>query len=190
MNASQLQVVTFLNLTLTKNATNQTIRTTGHGPVEAQFTTQWTAGSVISVITLAFGLLGNSVLLFLFVKDQTLRTPFNVYLMNLLLANMLAMLLVYPLNIIDTLYSAWFLGDRVCTFYLYGTFAIQAGVFNAHQLIAVNRLWTVCQESFEIGLKNSNILKDTLVPIQKVGQFNQIYFWHKLIGRFVNTRAV
>ena len=92
----------------------------------------WTVGSIISIITAAIGISGNGVLLLVFAADARIRAPFNSHLINLLIANVLTMILVYPQNLFRTSHPAWFLGEPVCPFYLHGKFVIQAGVFNGH----------------------------------------------------------
>ncbi|OQV23104.1 hypothetical protein BV898_03149 [Hypsibius exemplaris] len=104
----------------------------------------WTVTSVLSLVTFIFGILSNGILLLLFAKDRTLLTPFNVYLINLLIANLSCVLTQYPFDIVNNLYAfQWYLGERVCTLYLYGSFVLNSAIFNAHQLIAINRVWAV-----------------------------------------------
>jgi hypothetical protein len=108
---------------------------------KTQLTSKWTIAPIFSLITLVLGFFGNGSLLIAFAKDPSLRTPFSIYLINLLIANLICIILEYPLDIVANLYSGWFLGEKACTAYLYGSFVIQAAVFNAHQLIALNRMW-------------------------------------------------
>jgi hypothetical protein len=105
---------------------------------------KWTIMPVFSLLVFVFGCINNGGLLLLFVQDSSLRTPFNIYLINLLMANLACTLVVYPMDIINNLYSfAWFMGDTACTVYLYGCYVLEAGISTAHQLIAINRIWAV-----------------------------------------------
>jgi hypothetical protein len=101
----------------------------------------WSVAPLFLLIISVLGFFGNGSLLIAFAKDPSLRTPFSIYLINLLVANLICIILEYPLDIVANLYSGWFLGEKACTAYLYGSFVIQAAVFNAHQLIALNRMW-------------------------------------------------
>ncbi|OWA49810.1 hypothetical protein BV898_14345 [Hypsibius exemplaris] len=111
--------------------------------VDTNSTVSWTVASVFSIVTFTIGLLGNAVLLLLFIADRALRAqPFNVYLVNLLLANLGVILIQYPMDIITNLHSSqWVLGEPACTAYMYAVFILEAASENAHQLIALNRIW-------------------------------------------------
>jgi hypothetical protein len=48
------------------------------------------------------------------------------------------------MDIITNLYSFnWFMGESACTLYLYACNVLQGVILNAHQLIAINRIWAV-----------------------------------------------
>ena len=105
---------------------------------------QWNALSAFTLMLLITGTLGNGDLLLLFLKDRTLRTPFNVYLINLLTANFVCVIFLYPMDLMANLHSShWLLGDRACSLYIYTTYVIEAGIFHSHALIAVNRTWAL-----------------------------------------------
>lgn len=88
--------------------------------------------------------------LLLFTRNARLRTGFNVYLINLLAANVLTALILYPADTAYQLYSKWYMGDEVCTFYLYGNAVIMGGSLLSHALIAINRIWAM---TFPISYK-------------------------------------
>jgi 7 transmembrane receptor (rhodopsin family) len=107
-------------------------------------TATWSVMSAFSLLICICGAIGNGTLLFLFVKDHTLRTPFNIYLINLLIANMSCIVIQYQIDIIINLYSfTWFMGESACTLYLYACTILEGIIPNAHQLIAINRIWAV-----------------------------------------------
>ncbi|GAV06885.1 hypothetical protein RvY_16796-2 [Ramazzottius varieornatus] len=81
--------------------------------------------------------------LYLFLRDLTLITPFTVSLLNLLVANLLLCLLFYPFFLIEQLYLTWPIGNSSCTLYQYGAWVIAGALCNTHALIALNRLWAV-----------------------------------------------
>lgn len=102
----------------------------------------WTVMPIFSIITFILGLIGNGIVLLLFAVDATLRTPFNCYLISLLIANLCLVIMQYSMDIVSNLYQQqWFLGDAACTVYLYAEYVIQGAMFNSHQLIALNRVW-------------------------------------------------
>ncbi|OWA51130.1 hypothetical protein BV898_15627 [Hypsibius exemplaris] len=123
-----------MNLSTTPNSTHSSNETVA--PVA-----NWTIVPVFTLVTFILGLFGNGSLLFLFFMKRPLRTPFNIYLINLLFSNCAWTLIQYPLDLVSNLYSEWYLGESACTLYLYGTGILQAAVLNAHQLIAINRVW-------------------------------------------------
>lgn len=104
----------------------------------------WTTWAICSMITCASGFLTNAGLLLLFARRRTLRTPFNIYLMNLLFANLIYVVIAYPMEISSSLHATkWRLGVSACTVYLYSFSVLQAAIFHSHLLITVNRLWAV-----------------------------------------------
>ena len=104
----------------------------------------WTALSAFTLVTFITGTLGNGCLLLLFLKERILRTPFNVYLINLLIANFICVIILYPMDLMANLHSSqWLLGDRACTLANYSTYVVAAGMFHSHMLIAVNRTWAL-----------------------------------------------
>ena len=126
-----------------KNMTLRYSNTTANNNTD--FTTaNWTVEFYFVLATFVTGTLSNGGLLFLFLKDRTLRTPFNVYLINLTVANFASVVTLYPLELLATIHSPRMLmSDGACTFELYIAYVVAAVVFNSHALIALNRTWTV-----------------------------------------------
>ena len=85
----------------------------------------------------------NGSLLYLFVRVPSLLTPFTIYIVNLLCANFLTTILFYTMELINELYSTWWMGYAMCTFYQYISWIFTDAMCNAHVLIALNRLWAV-----------------------------------------------
>lgn len=103
----------------------------------------WNLAPIVDLLTFVFGTLTNGLLLLQFLKDANLHTAFNVYLINLLVANLACLLIQYPLQMLSDLYRGWYLTDAACSAYSYGNFVLQAAIKNAHGLIALNRIWAV-----------------------------------------------
>lgn len=106
---------------------------------------RWNYSSILSVIITVCGILTNTTVLAVFVKKRnTLVTPFSIYLINLLLSNLSNLILFYPLDVIQQAYGkGWFLGNTVCTVYVYGFVVLNATMGTSHLLIILNRLWAV-----------------------------------------------
>src|SRR5207253_5010138 len=50
----------------------------------------------------------------------------------------------YPMDLIASLHAGrWLLGNQACTLYRYVIFIVEAGMFHAHALIALNRTWAL-----------------------------------------------
>lgn len=113
----------------------------------------WTYVPVLSSIITVAGIITNGPVLLVIVKNHsTLLTPFNIYLVNLLIGNLLNLFLFFPLNVIHLAYGDhWWLGFSACTLYLYGLLVLNASMGHCHLLITVNRLWAV---SFPISYRN------------------------------------
>ena len=103
----------------------------------------WTYISIFSLAILVLATFFNSIILFLFARNANLRTPFTIYVINLLVANLVNLLYQQPLRIVSYLYSSTYLGRPFCEAYLYGSYAVQAAVYCAHFAISLNRMWAV-----------------------------------------------
>ena len=86
----------------------------------------------------------NAVVLSAFIKHHNLRTPFNTYLINLILADIAQSLFDLPFMVVSLFYAPWPLGQIGCNFSLYAKYAFSAAVRNTHSLISLNRLWAIC----------------------------------------------
>ncbi|GAV00686.1 hypothetical protein RvY_11500 [Ramazzottius varieornatus] len=112
-----------------------------------------------SIITIA-GILTNGPVLLVIVKNRsTLLTPFNIYLVNLLIANLLNLLLVFPLNVIHLAYgNYWWLGNSAFTLHLNELITLNASMGQCHLLKTISRLWA----SITNALKQFHLMTATL----------------------------
>ncbi|OQV25596.1 hypothetical protein BV898_00532 [Hypsibius exemplaris] len=85
----------------------------------------------------------NSFVLVAFVKNRNLRTPFNIYIINLVLADLLQALFDLPFTLLGEFTPIWPLGRAGCNFALYAKWVFSAAVRNTHSLISLNRMWAV-----------------------------------------------
>ncbi|OQV16603.1 hypothetical protein BV898_09273 [Hypsibius exemplaris] len=105
---------------------------------------EWSALPVCILLTFLTGIIGNGVLLVVFLTHRTLWTPFNVYVVNLLIANCCCIATQFPFDVISDLYGGlWPVGERLCSYYIIVGWFFQPVIFNSHQLIAINRIWAV-----------------------------------------------
>ena len=102
----------------------------------------WTFLPSFSLAVLLLAIITNGTVLYLFFRHRQLRTPFTVYIINLLSANLLTMLIQVPIYLVANLEPYWWIGRTACNLYIYGFF-LQAGMCNSHALISLNRLWAV-----------------------------------------------
>ena len=88
----------------------------------------WVFLSIFSLVIFIFSLVTNGAVLAVFAKSTWLCTPFNVYLINLLAANLLSMLIQVPNYLVNSLHGSWFTGSKTCSLYIFG-FVFQAGMW-------------------------------------------------------------
>ncbi|OWA51973.1 hypothetical protein BV898_16431 [Hypsibius exemplaris] len=107
----------------------------------------WSWSPVFYLIVCICGIICNGTLLSLFIYDRHLRTPFNVYLINLFSANMACLLVQYPLAVLSYRYPSgrWTMGNPACTLYLYCQSVLGAAIISFHALTAINRAWAILQ---------------------------------------------
>ncbi|OQV12934.1 hypothetical protein BV898_12855 [Hypsibius exemplaris] len=89
--------------------------------------------------------LSNGSTLLILLCDRRLRTkPFNVYVINLLSANLFSSLVQYPMAVVtERLGGHWHMGRSACFLYLHCLVAVSQGMLNTHALIATNRVWAI-----------------------------------------------
>ena len=101
----------------------------------------------------------NAYILYAFITNISLRTPFNIHLIFLLSLNLINAIVICPLDTMALLYDYWVLGTNVCLAYNYLAWTTQSAVPHTHVIIAVNRIWAVY---FPIHYRQ-NISKKTVV---------------------------
>ncbi|XP_055347764.1 melatonin receptor type 1B-like [Paramacrobiotus metropolitanus] len=104
---------------------------------------QWTFVPIFATTILIAVLLTNTPVLIQLLLRPHLRTAFNIYLVNLLIANLLLVVFQNPLDILEALYSGWWMGWKVCNLYIYANYVLGGVIMLTHVLIAVNRIWAV-----------------------------------------------
>ncbi|OWA50758.1 hypothetical protein BV898_15264 [Hypsibius exemplaris] len=118
---------------------NETFSNSSQHPTVAS----WGLFSSINLAISIGSFLCNLTALAMFFRHPALRTPFNILLINLLLYYAANVVLFLPIEVITNLYPRWWMGPHVCTFYLYGSWALQSSMSCSHCLISLNRIWAV-----------------------------------------------
>ncbi|GAV04714.1 hypothetical protein RvY_14949 [Ramazzottius varieornatus] len=103
----------------------------------------WTFTPSFTLFVQLSAFINNGVMLFLFAGNAALITPFTVYILNLFASNFIVSLFFYSVELINELYSAWWLGYTMCTMYQYTSWVLTGSMCIAHGTIALNRLWAV-----------------------------------------------
>ncbi|GAV06896.1 hypothetical protein RvY_16807 [Ramazzottius varieornatus] len=103
----------------------------------------WTFDPCFALCVLASALSTTSSVLYLFIHDRSIVTPFTIFFLNLLIANLMLCIFFYPFFLVDQLYLTWPIGNSSCTLYQYSAWVIAGALCNTHALIALNRFWAV-----------------------------------------------
>ncbi|KAK3596242.1 hypothetical protein CHS0354_028413 [Potamilus streckersoni] len=71
---------------------------------------------VAFALLIAFGALGNGLVCFVVIKNPHMRTPRNIFIINLAISDLTLCLFTQPLNLYKLLNTQWFLGSFMCKF--------------------------------------------------------------------------
>ncbi|XP_028832494.1 melanopsin-like [Denticeps clupeoides] len=75
-------------------------------------------GSVILIVGIT-GILGNSLVIYVFCRTRSLRTPGNLFVVNLAVADLLMSLTQSPVFFVASLHRRWVLGEVACELYAF-----------------------------------------------------------------------
>ncbi|XP_055335720.1 tyramine receptor 1-like [Paramacrobiotus metropolitanus] len=103
----------------------------------------WNIKAGISLILCITGLGFNGILVLTFLVNRHLWSPFNIYLFNLLFANLVYFSTESGFDIVANLYEVWWLNSACCTVYMYGWWVVSLVQLTTHPLIATNRIWAL-----------------------------------------------
>ncbi|OWA50760.1 hypothetical protein BV898_15266 [Hypsibius exemplaris] len=106
-------------------------------------TANWTKLSSVSVAIMASSFFSEILVLLTFLRHESLRTAFNIYLICLLVFDLANTCAFLPIQIVSDLYSSWWMGPGLCNLYIYEMWVLQAGMCNFHLLFTLNRIWAV-----------------------------------------------
>ncbi|GAU97137.1 hypothetical protein RvY_08489 [Ramazzottius varieornatus] len=109
----------------------------------------WSSTSWLSLFIMVAGFLTNGSVLALYVLQPSLCSPFAIYMINLFIANLIEIALRYPIDLVNELHGRWWTSWSSCTVSLYCVYVVQGAMYNAHAVIALNRLWAIaCPRSY------------------------------------------
>ncbi|GAV08658.1 hypothetical protein RvY_18320 [Ramazzottius varieornatus] len=124
------------NRTNTTNVTALLNGSTIEGP-------NWTFTPSFTLFIQLSAFVNNGAMVVVFARNAALITPFTVYLFNLFASNFIVSIFFYSIELINELYSAWWLGYAMCTMFQYTSWVLTGSMCIAHGTIALNRLWAV-----------------------------------------------
>ncbi|OQV15789.1 hypothetical protein BV898_10042 [Hypsibius exemplaris] len=137
----------FRHLLLTNyraNSSNNSSSTRAGGKIIIDVVASFTIFSIIATLIL------NALVIAVYIKRPTLRTPFSIYIVNLAVSEIVLAGTSMPGNLIREMHGAWPFNAISCTLLLYISQTLTSGIRYGHVLITANRLWAV---TFPIGYK-------------------------------------
>ncbi|XP_055349159.1 5-hydroxytryptamine receptor 1D-like [Paramacrobiotus metropolitanus] len=103
----------------------------------------WDLTSIFTLFQFFITLTVNTAVLLVFAVRRSLWTPFNVYLFNLLVANVLYCLTSNIFDVLHAFYPVFCFGRALCNLNMYGMWVVTLVQMLSHPLIALNRLWAL-----------------------------------------------
>ena len=103
----------------------------------------WTLVPIFQLSCNIISLLANSFVLYLFVRNRSQITPFQIYLIWLLVFNILNSLMCGPLDVFRGLFETWWISPNWCTFTLGADTTVEGILSAIHVGISANRIWAI-----------------------------------------------
>ncbi|XP_066296502.1 neuropeptide FF receptor 2-like [Branchiostoma lanceolatum] len=101
----------FVNNTTVTGDVMDNIPTMKHSPLVAAIFTAF------YVIVFVLGVTGNMLVCVVVIKDRSMRTVTNYFIVNLAVSDLLVMLLCLPVTLVDNLLTGWRFGQAMCKLY-------------------------------------------------------------------------
>lgn len=108
---------------------------------DSLYTAHWSGTSIVSLTNSILTFMLNGLVLYTFARERQLWSSFNVYVINLLLANFIYSIGNTPTDLFHDLFEVYWLSSAWCTVDLYFQWTISNIQIYAHPLIAINRMW-------------------------------------------------
>ncbi|XP_041935429.1 opsin 4b [Alosa sapidissima] len=110
----------------------------------------YTIGSVILGVGIT-GMVGNFLVIYAFCKSRGLRTPSNMFIINLAIADFLMCITQTPTFFVNSMHKRWVFGEKACEFYAFcgALFGICSMI--TLTVIAVDRYFVITRPLASIG---------------------------------------
>ncbi|XP_061693727.1 melanopsin-A isoform X2 [Syngnathoides biaculeatus] len=111
----------------------------------------YTIGSVILAIGIT-GMLGNFLVIYAFSRSRSLRTPANMFIINLAVTDLLMCVTQAPVFFVSSMHKRWIFGEKACELYAFcgALFGICSMV--TLTVIAVDRYFVITRPLTSIGV--------------------------------------
>ncbi|XP_048844200.1 melanopsin-A-like [Brienomyrus brachyistius] len=144
----------FRHVELTPTATSAVPVPRAHHPyptVDVPDHAHYTIGSVILAVGIT-GMVGNFLVMYAFCRSRSLRTPANMFIINLAVADFLMCVTQTPIFFIASMHKRWIFGEKVCELYAFcgALFGICSMI--TLTVIAVDRYVVITRPLASIGL--------------------------------------
>lgn len=100
--------------------------------------------SIAYGLVFIFGLLGNSFVIAVIIKDPGMRNVTNYFILNMAVADILVALLVVPITLLGNIFTGWRYGAFLCKVTPYVQSVVQCASVNTLAAIAFDRYLAIC----------------------------------------------
>ncbi|CAL8259036.1 unnamed protein product [Lota lota] len=132
--------------------------TTVDVPDHAHYTTvdvpdhaHYTMGSVVLLIGIT-GVIGNSLVIYAFTKSRSLRTPANMFILNMAAADLMMCVTQTPIFFITSMHRRWIFGEKACELYAFSGAVFGICSMLTLTLIAAERFFVITRPLASIGV--------------------------------------
>ena len=98
----------------------------------------WTFSATYKTLFIVLSVCTNSFVLRLMFHNRRLLTPFNVYIVFLLVANLFYSVIVTPISVLSLVHKNWPYGRPLCNYFQFGSFFGQGLIGAAHLAMILN----------------------------------------------------
>ncbi|CAL8390805.1 unnamed protein product [Arctogadus glacialis] len=111
----------------------------------------YTLGTVVLLIGIT-GVIGNSLVIYAFSKSRSLRTPANMFILNMALADLLMCVTQTPTFFINSMHRRWIFGEKACEVYAFCGALFGICSMLTLTLVAADRFFVITRPLASIGL--------------------------------------
>ncbi|CAL8259017.1 unnamed protein product [Lota lota] len=111
----------------------------------------YTMGSVVLLIGIT-GVIGNSLVIYAFTKSRSLRTPANMFILNMAAADLMMCVTQTPIFFITSMHRRWIFGEKACELYAFSGAVFGICSMLTLTLIAAERFFVITRPLASIGV--------------------------------------